>query len=311
MKTLLGRLAILAAFAALAAACSGGGSANPNPGPGPTPQPTASPVGTASPTPTPSPTPSPTPRPAPGAWIIGETSGQTYPATLDHFDHSLAVANTITGPATDFGGVNRGVGTDAAGNVYLLQIGFTGLELMKFGPAASGNAAPASVTTITKAETYGDNLAVDPGGNAYVFEWSPSSCAVVRVPTTGGQVAPVTLINCIAQENLNSPANHQPPALGVDDQGLLYLVVDVIVTLFDIPTNKYSEAAVFPRSGFVPGTTTTVTEIDSYPYPLVDAEDASGYLYVNTAGNLGLIPPGSHTVSTTTAFNPTAGAPVR
>lgn len=127
----------------------------------------------------------------PGAILIfASNSTGTVPPT-----------STITGPETMLDGI-RGVAVDGEGNIYVSNVGSTGVfSIFEFSAGSTGNVAPmrtisGSATTMSAI----GNLTVDSLGNIYLL----NDLNILKFsPTAAGNVAPTATISSMFFENFN------------------------------------------------------------------------------------------------------------
>jgi hypothetical protein len=182
-----------------------------------------------------------------GVWVYGTLEPNPAVRALERVDANLNVVTIISGSNASFSDNEIGVGSDAAGNVYVLQLAVGGaLQMLTFPPTAFGNVAPSSVATYTTnlgdppspgagAET--QRFAVDPAGHAYVLRFTNGSdCAILALPPGGG--TPPAIADCTSMA-LAHRDGVNGPYFAADAQGVLYLALTKATASSAAPSDFY------------------------------------------------------------------------
>jgi hypothetical protein len=165
--------------------------------------------------------------------------GPINPATNTFSSTNPTLTITSTDPAQEYGGL----GTDSAGNIYVLAADYDNTyeeipgtaKILVFAPANSGTIAANPIRTITGPAANldaADRLAVDAAGNIYLWEHGSDIVVPPVTPTTivefaagaSGNVAPIRAINVAQFPNLNGSSGY-PAGLAVDAAGNIVFAV--------------------------------------------------------------------------------------
>jgi hypothetical protein len=166
------------------------------------------------------------------------TIGPIDPATNTFSSTNPTLTINSTDPAQEYGGL----GTDAAGNIYVLAADYDSYEeipgtakILVFAPATSGTMTANPIRTIAGPAANLDSatrLAVDAAGNIYLWEFGSDSVVPPVTPTTivefsagaSGNVAPIRTIDVAQFPNMNGD-NGFPAGLAVDAAGNIVFAV--------------------------------------------------------------------------------------
>jgi hypothetical protein len=165
--------------------------------------------------------------------------GPFNPATNTFNSTNPTLTINSTDPAQEYGGL----GTDSAGNIYVLAADYDSTyeeipgtaKILVFAPVTSGTMTANPIRTIAGPAANLDaatRLAVDPAGNIYLWEHGSDIVVPPVTPTTivefaagaSGNVAPIRTIDVAQFPNLNGYSGF-PAGLAVDAAGNIVFAV--------------------------------------------------------------------------------------
>jgi streptogramin lyase len=178
-----------------------------------------------------------------------------------------------------------GVASDAQGNVYVADtLNHTIRRITPAGVASTLAGMPGEIGQVNGNGSnarfaFPASVAVDPSGNVYVAEPSPST---IRKITPSGDVSTVASLY-FSNIPGGTPVAARPEGLAVDYAGTIYVAGTGIHVIIKVTPS--GEASVFAGSPTRAGSTDGTGAIARFRSPFGVAVDAAGNVYVADTGN--------------------------